>query len=85
MEQQYFTAEESISLLGKPITFRNSKSIEVEGKKYPTIHVGTPGEVFNITNLPEGIVIGVFVDDDIEEFTKDQFYHYCELNHASAG
>ncbi len=57
--EQYFTAEESISLLGKPITFKEMKCIEVDGQKYPTIHVGTPGEVFSIVNLSEGIIVGV--------------------------
>ena len=82
--EQYFTKDESIALLGQPVRYKATKYLEVEGQRYPMIEVGAPGEVFSIVNLPEGIKIGVFVDEDIEELSKDQFNHFCEVVHASA-
>jgi hypothetical protein len=80
--EQYFTKDESIALLGQPVRYKATKFLEVEGQRYPMIEVGAPGEVFSIVNLPEGIVLGVFVDEDIEELRKDQFEHFCEVVHA---
>jgi len=81
--EQYFTKDESITLLGQPVRYKATKFLEVEGQRYPMIEAGAPGEVFSIVNLPEGIKIGVFVDEDIEELSKDQFNHFCEVIHAS--
>lgn len=82
--EQYFTKDESINLLGQPVRYKATKYLEVEGQRYPMIEAGAPGEVFSIVNLPEGIKIGVFVDEDIEELSKDQFNHFCEVVHASS-
>ncbi len=79
MKKQYFTTREAVNLLGKPICFKQTKYLEVEGQKYPMIEQGEPGHVFNVTKLSEGIVLGVLVDGDIEEFRKDQFYDYCRM------
>ena len=59
--EQYFTKQESIDLLGSSVVFKQTQYMEVEGYKYPRIQQGTPGEVFSIFNLPEGIKLGVFV------------------------
>ncbi len=80
--EQYFTKDESIALLGQPVRYKETKYLEIDGQKYPMINTGAPGEVFSIVNLPEGIKVGVFVDDDIEELSKDKFYHYCEVGNA---
>lgn len=88
MEKRYFTVEEGANLLGKKIEFKRTKYMEFQNIKYPVVETGTFGEVYNVTNSSEGIIVGIILDDDdvsLEEFRKDEFFHYCNLVHRCPG
>jgi len=78
---EYFTKQEAINLLGQTVQFKETMYFEVEDLKFVKFEKGILAEVNVIQCQPEGLTISLLIDEDLEQFDKPGFQHFCQLLH----